>query len=146
MGSDLSSYVTVFTESAKVTTALVAAIAGLLAILRFRRRAPVHPAPSTVYVASGGAPVEMHDDVSLSMRAVARGTVTRVPRWMSSTRTPLILIAILTVAIATVLLNREREVRTSPAVAAVPTATGQAFGIGDAPVITEVRGWSDVGA
>jgi hypothetical protein len=100
MSTDLSSYTSIVTQAIAAVTALVAAVAGLLAAARLRRRTIVAPATTLIYVASGSVAAPTGDlAFHRPMSGAPQGTVTTIPRWVSSTRTPLLIIVVLLIAI-----------------------------------------------
>jgi hypothetical protein len=108
MATDLA---TVFTNAATAVTALVAATAGLIALVRGRRSARVASAPALMYVASGGAATPAGDlECHRPMSNAPVGTITELPRWTSSTKTPIVIIFVLLIAISSALLRRSSDV------------------------------------
>jgi len=127
MSVDLSSVVSAFTESTNAVSAMIASLVTLFGVLRFKRRARAEVAP--VALVRGGAGVATSHYVSngsahgaLAVPAppsatiyAPQGTITRLPRWVTSTHTPLVIIALLLIALVDVtLLQRTSDVRPVP--------------------------------
>jgi hypothetical protein len=116
MSTDLTSYTTVLTNAIAAVTALIAATAGLCALLRAKRQprilqpeARLAPAHAVIYVSENGHGGSARDNRMSGVTYVPQGSMTQIPRWVSSTRTPLIIISVLLVAILQLVLRRSWE-------------------------------------
>lgn len=135
MSADLSSLVTAFTESTNAVSAMIASLVTLFGVLRFKRRAPAAIAAAAVVGRSAGAGLGtmVYASNAVPQAAMAtpglpsatiyapQGTVTKLPRWVTSTHTPLVIIAILLIALF--------DMRRTPDVEPLPVHV--------APVITD---------
>jgi len=113
MGADISSYVTVLTDSTNAVSAMIASLVTLFGVLRFRRRARAEIAPAAVVRGSAGGGLAtllyVSNAVPHDMMAnpgspsgtiyAPQGTVTKLPRWATSTFTPLAIIVVLLFAL-----------------------------------------------